>query len=73
MAESNASGRIQSTISTLKQGAMQVAVDRAREEVSGWRQTLQDSGEQQLAPTYTPLRLRHTAGALVSLRHTTRK
>ena len=50
MTESNATGRIESTISTLKQGAMQVAVDKAREEVSGWRQTLRDSGEQQLTP-----------------------
>lgn len=43
-------GRIESTISALKQGAMQVALDRAREEVAGWRQALQDSGEQQLIP-----------------------
>lgn len=50
MTESNATGRIESTISALQQGAMQVAVNKAREEVSGWRRTLQDSGEQQLTP-----------------------
>ena len=43
-------GRIESTISALKEGAMQVALDKARGEVAGWRQTLQDSGEQQLIP-----------------------
>jgi hypothetical protein len=51
MAESNGiTGRIDSTVAALKEGAMQVALDKARGEVAGWRQTLQDSGEQQLTP-----------------------
>lgn len=51
MTENDATtGRVESTISALRQGAMQVALDKAREEVAGWRQTLQDSGEQQLVP-----------------------
>lgn len=44
------SGRVQSTIDALGQGAMQVALDKARGEVSGWRQALQESGEQRLIP-----------------------
>lgn len=43
-------GWIESTISDLREGAMQLALDKARKEVSGWRQTLQESGEQQLIP-----------------------
>jgi hypothetical protein len=49
--ENNAiTGRIESTLAALREGAMQVALDKAREEVAGWRQMLQDSGEQQLVP-----------------------
>ena len=29
---------------------MQMALDKGRQEVAGWRQMLQDSGEQQLIP-----------------------
>lgn len=51
MTENNdTTGRVESTISALRQGAMQVALDKARGEVAGWRQKLQDSGEQQLVP-----------------------
>ena len=41
---------VDSTISALREGAMQLALDRGREEVSGWRKMLQDSGEHQLIP-----------------------
>lgn len=51
MTENNATtGRIESTIATLREGAMQVALEKGRSEVVGWRQMLQDSGEQQLVP-----------------------
>lgn len=67
MTESNTTGRIESTISSLKQGAMQMAVDKAREEVSGWRQMLQDSGEQQLTPISDNLSALETALSLQPL------
>lgn len=43
---------------------MQLALDRAREEVSGWRQMLQDSGEQQLVPVADNLAALETALSL---------
>ncbi|MDN5697090.1 MAG: hypothetical protein L0G70_03845 [Rubrobacter sp.] len=67
MTESNTTGRIESTISSLKQGAMQMAVDKAREEVAGWRQMLQDSGEQQLTPISDNLSALETALSLQPL------
>lgn len=61
---SDTTGRLESTISALRQGAMQVALDKARGEVAGWRQALQDSGEQQLVPVADNLAALETALSL---------
>lgn len=57
-------GRIDSTISALREGAMQLALDRGRKEVNGWQRTLQDSGEQQLIPISDNLAALETALSL---------
>lgn len=62
MTENNAAaGKLESTIAALREGAMNLALDRARGEVAGWRQTLQDSGEQQLIPVADNLAALETA------------
>ncbi len=57
-------GWIDSTISALREGAMQLALDRGRKEVSGWQRMLQDSGEQQLIPISDNLAALDTALSL---------